>query len=194
MVDVTTTIASANLNILGGPATVEVSVDYGQRGDRGSLILYGQGKPSLVTHPTTPIIYDMYINLLASDDEYQWVYQYISKPGGPGWKALFKLQPNTYSSNTELSFVNGSTEVWIPVTAVTGSEESIASLVASNFNIQHSFVSQNPIAASVYVSDISLSPDEVLALPITIKGAEFLDGEWTLLSGEKIVHLFITVV
>lgn len=194
MADIVSTISSINLNVLSGPSTVEVAVDYGQRGDRGSLILYGQGKPHLVTLPSTPAVYDMYINLLPSDDEYQWVYQYISQPSGFGWKALFKLNPNTYSKNDVLSFTNGSAEIWIPVVSITGGDISLSNITSGNFNVQHTLIAQNPAASSIYVSDVALSPDDIMALPITIKAAEFVDGSWSLMSGEKTVHIFITMV
>jgi hypothetical protein len=191
---VETTIASANLNILGGPSKIDVSVDYGQRGDRGSLILYGQGKPYLVTLPESPLLYDMYVNLLPSDDEYQWVYQYINTPTGLSWKSLFKLQPNTYSTNEDLSFVDGSVEVWIPVSSVTGDDNPLSTLTASNFNVQYSIISQNPIASSITIGDVTTSPTDILSLPITINAVEFESDAWTSLSGQKSVHLFVTVV
>lgn len=194
MTDITSTISSINLNVLSGPSAIDIAVDYGQRGDRGSLILYGMGKPHLVTLPSTPAIYDMYINLLPSDDQYQWVYQYISQPSGNGWVPLFKLNPNTYSKNEVLSFNNGSAEIWIPIAFITGGEVSIANINASSFNVQNTIISQSPIASSVYVGDIAISPDEILALPITIKASEYVDGTWSLLSGEKTVHIFITMV
>jgi hypothetical protein len=198
MVDISSTISSANLNILGGPTKVEVSVDYGQRGDRGSLILYGQGKPYLVTLPESPLLYDMYVNLLPSDDEYQWVYQYINTPTGLSWKSLFKLQTNTYSTNEDLSFVDGSVEVWIPIVSVTGNasqnQNGLTNLNASNFNVQYSIVSQNPTASSITIGDITTSPTDVISLPITIKAVEFESDAWSALSGQKTVHLFVTVV
>jgi hypothetical protein len=194
MTDIVSTISSINLNVLSGPSSIDIAVDYGQRGDRGSIILYGQGKPHLVTLPSTPAVYDMYINLLPSDDEYQWVYQYISQPSGYGWRPLFKLNPNTYSKNSVLSFTNGSAEIWVPIVSITGGEMSISGLSSGSFNVQHTVISQSPVASSIYVSDLAISPDDILALPITIKASEFSGGDWSLLSGEKTVHIFITMV
>lgn len=194
MVDVSSTIASANINIIGGPSQIDVSVDYGQRGDRGSLILYGQGKPYLVSLPEAALLYDMYVNLLPSDDEYQWVYQYINTPSGLSWKSLFKLTPNTYSKNNSFSFVNGSVEFWIPISSITGQDNPLSTLAASNFNVQHSIISQNPTASSITVGDVETSPTDILSLPITINAAEFQSGAWSSLSGQKTVHLFVTVV
>ena len=194
MADISTTIASANLNILGGPSKIDISVDYGQRGDRGSLILYGQGKPHLVSLPESPLLYDMYVNLLPSDDEYQWVYQYINTTVGMSWKSLFKLEPNTYSTNEDLSFVDGSVEVWIPISSVTGQDNPLSTLDASNFNVQYSVISQNPTASSIVIGDVTTSPTDILSLPITIYASELSSGTWSDLSGQKTVHLFVTVV
>jgi hypothetical protein len=194
MADILTTIASANLNIIGGPTTVEVSVDYGQRGDRGSLILYGQGKPYVVNLPETASLYDMYVNLLPSDDEYKYVYQYINTPTGLQWTSLFKLEVNTYSNNQDLSFVNGSVEIWIPISSVTGSATPLSSINSGSFNIQYSIVSQNPIASSLSIGDVTTSPTDILSLPITINASELSSGTWSPLSGQKTVHLFVTMV
>jgi hypothetical protein len=192
MVDAT--ISSANLNILGGPSKIDVSIDYGQRGDRGSLILYGQGKPYLVNLPEPAALYDMYVNLLPSDDEYQWVYQYINTSTGLEWRSLFKLQPNTYSNNETLSFVDGLVEIWIPIISVTGLDNGPSTLTAANFNVQYSIVSQNPLASSITIGEVETSPTEILSLPITIHASELIDDSWSDVSGEKTVHLFVTVV
>lgn len=194
MVDISTTVASANLNILGGPSKIDVSVDYGQRGDRGSLILYGQGKPYVVDLPETASLYDMYVNLLPSDDEYQYVYQYINTPSGLAWTSLFKLQANTYSNNQELSFVDGSVEVWIPVSSVTGADNPLSSITSGNFNVQYSIVSQNPIASSFSLGDVTTSQTDILSLPITIYASELESDTWSPISGQKTVHLFVTMV
>lgn len=194
MVDISTTVASANLNILGGPSKIDVSVDYGQRGDRGSLILYGQGKPYVVDLPETASLYDMYVNLLPSDDEYQHVYQYINTPSGLAWTSLFKLQANTYSNNQELSFVDGSVEVWIPVSSVTGADNPLSSITSGNFNVQYSIVSQNPIASSFSLGDVTTSQTDILSLPITIYASELESDTWSPISGQKTVHLFVTMV
>lgn len=193
MVDVLTTIASANLNILGGPSKIDVSVDYGQRGDRGSLFLYGQGKPYLVSLPETPLLYDMYVNLLPSDSEYQWVYQYVNTPTGLSWKSLFKLVPNTYSTNENVSFVDGAVEIWIPLSSITG-KSGQTMIDASKFNVQYSIISQDPIASSISIGDVTDSQTGIWSLPITISAVEFVSNSWSNVSGQKAVHLFVTMV
>jgi hypothetical protein len=90
--------------------------------------------------------------------------------------------------------VDGSVEVWIPVSSVTGSEAPLSSLTAESFNIQYSIVSQNPIASSFSIGDVTTSPTDILSLPITINASELDSGTWSPLSGQKTVHLFVTMV
>jgi hypothetical protein len=48
--------------VLGGPDTVNVEVDFGDKGDRGSLIFVGNGNPDSVDIGQDPRVFDLYIN------------------------------------------------------------------------------------------------------------------------------------
>jgi len=187
-------LSSDELTVLGGPAEISVDVDFGPQGDRGSLILYGLGKPDNVVLPETPQVYDSYINLSSSDDEYLFMYQYIAGPnnGSPVWTKLFKLVPNFYSENLQRTFADGTVELAIPLAAIVP-PDLIGNYTADSFNIQVQVLGLNPIAASVSVSEIEIF-NNLVSLPISINAAELVDGVWELASGEKTVHLFITVV
>jgi hypothetical protein len=187
-------LSSDDLTVLGGPAEISVDVDFGPQGDRGSLILYGLGKPDEVVLPETPQVYDSYINLLNSDDEYLFMYQYISGPnsGNPTWTKLFKLVPNIYGENSVRTFVDGKIDINIPVAAIVPSE-LIGNYSAEDFNIQVQILGESPVAASVSVAEIQIF-NNLVSLPISVNAAELVDGSWSLLSGQKTVHLFITVV
>lgn len=186
-------LSSDELTVLGGPAEITVDVDFGPKGDRGSLILYGFGKPTDVTLPETPQIYDTYINLLTSDDEYQFIYQYIAGDGGtPVWTKIFKLTPNIYSENIQRTFVDGQIQVNLPIAAIVPVDD-IGLYQASSFNIQCSILGSNPISHSVSVSEIAIAND-IVSLPITINAIEYSSDAWVAVSGAKTIHLFITVV
>lgn len=97
------------VSIVGGPSTVKVDVDLGATGQRGSLILYGLGKPTdpSVTFRPKPQLLDWYINLDVNDSEYQYIYQYIIKDGIYVWNRIFKIVPNVFNENKTITFVNG---------------------------------------------------------------------------------------
>jgi len=187
-------LSSDELTVLGGPAEISVDVDFGPQGDRGSLILYGLGKPDNVVLPETPQVYDSYINLLPSDDEYQFMYQFIAGPnnGTPVWTKIFKLTPNIYFENVERTFVDGQIDINIPVAAIVPSD-LIGSYTAENFNVQANILGTSPISIGVSVSEIEIVSN-LVSLPISISAIEYSESEWIALEGQKTVHLLITVV
>lgn len=186
-------LSTDDLTVLGGPAEVSVDLDFGPQGNRGSIMFVGKSKPAIFNFPETPRIYDTYINLLPSDDEYLTMYQYIAGAGGsPSWAKLFKVIPNTYNENLSRTFVNGSLEINIPVAAIVPVDQ-IGSYTAADFNIQCNVLNVNPVSLGVTIGEIELF-DNLMSLPITVSGVEFSDGEWSDLSGQKVVHLSITVV
>lgn len=106
MADQTVTIAEDTVVVTGGASTLNVDVNYGAPGSDGSLILYGQGKPTDpgVTFPVQPRLLDWYINIDNTDDEYLYIYQFIYKNATTTWNRIFKIIPNTYQTNKTVTF------------------------------------------------------------------------------------------
>ncbi len=182
-------LATDDLTVLGGPESIEVQIDYGPQGDRGSRIWAILGKPGATGVPMPPEgtnIGDIAINILSSDNEYLYQYQKSSS----GWTKLFKLIPNLYSTNRTVTFTNGvSDPILISLSDIVPST-SIATMTSANFNIQYSVLNSNPMATTVSVSDIT----EAYNLPITIRATEYDDGDWSNLNSTYTVHLFISTV
>jgi hypothetical protein len=187
-------LSSDDLTVLGGPAEISVDVDFGPKGDRGSLIFYGLGKPDEIsTLPEDLKAYDTYINALTSDDEYQFLYQYISADGGtPSWVKIFKLTTNTYSQNYSRNFVDGAASVNIPVSLIVP-EGLVGDVPAENFNVQANIINQNPVSLSTTVSEVIIVDDQTV-LPLTFSAIEYDSGTWQSLAGQKTIHLLITMV
>jgi hypothetical protein len=164
-------------------------MDIGGTGKRGSQIFVSPGNPNDVEIGQTPEVFDICINTGASDDEYLYMYQYQNLGAVNQWVSLFKIIPNTFSSNITKSFSAGSTIINVPIANIT----STGNLLAANFNIQHSIVGNNPTSSSISVGTIAIV-DDVQVLPITINAIEFVDEAWSLLAGTKVIHLTITVV
>jgi len=192
MVDVI--VSPDSLSLVGGPSTVNVEVDFGPAGTRGSQIFVGRGQPN---NPSTvigqtPNILDLYINLASStiDEEYLNVYQYQSIDGSNTWVRLFDLQPENVSLKRTASFSSGSTIVYVPISQIT---PLVDGLNESNFNVQYSVENSNPISSSIVLGP----PEEqsgIINLPITINAVEFISNSWEPVSGNKNVNLFITMV
>lgn len=110
MADQNVVISSDTVTVSGGASALNVDVNFGNKGDDGSVILYGAGKPQnlpINSFPRTPRILDWYINTDSTDDEYLYIYQYIYANNTTNWARVFKIIPNAYQTNKFVSFVNG---------------------------------------------------------------------------------------
>jgi hypothetical protein len=109
-------MSSENISVFGGPASIDVNVDFGPKGQRGSLIFSGPGKPtdSIVVFPTPPQPLDLYINRLPSDFEYLFLYEYGIINGVEGWSKVLRLIPATAIANIPVIFIDGMARTLTP--------------------------------------------------------------------------------
>lgn len=189
-------LSTDELTVIGGPEQVQLSLDFGSQGIRGSYIFAGNGNPNDVTIGQTVNINDLYINVLSTSEEYSYLYQYQATPSGPVWNPLVKINPTLHSFNQEGTFetVSGTgRKVFnIPVASIVDLSTA-GTLTSSNFNIQHSINNLNPIASSTSVGTLS-TVDDIYVLPITVEAVEYSGGSWVPLNGLKTVHFLISIV
>lgn len=187
-------LSTDELTVLGGPAEISVDVDFGPSGERGSLTFVGNGKPETSLELPAGIdsvnVFDTYVNASPSDDEYQFLYQYLPSEGGSAnWTKIIKLASSSYSYNQTETFVSGSTDSPIVINLASFLPVDLFAIYSeSDFNIQANILGSNPISFGLSIGELSN-----LTLPITINGLEYIDGAWQPLSGPKTVHLLITI-
>jgi hypothetical protein len=182
-----------DITVLGPPNTVEVLVDIGPTGTRGSQVFAGIGNPNDIQIGQTPILNDLYINA-SPGDEYAYMYQYVSRPGGNTWIPLLSVNPTIYSGNFLTTFTSGAATILIPISDIidiTGTP-----LSADNFSIQYSVAHDNPIASSMTIPALVGNN-----LEIDFTAVEFRSdvdsgpyGDWALLNNEVLVHVFISIL
>jgi hypothetical protein len=174
--------------VFGPPEVVEVLVDIGPSGTRGSQVFVGVGDPNLVEIGQTPILNDLYINTSPGVD-YGYMYQYVSEPGGNTWIEILELNPTIYSQLHTTTYVDGVAQIVIPISnivTVTGSP-----LVSSNFVVQYSIAHTNPVASSISVPAL-VSPGTNLV--IDLAAVEYTGSVWQNLDEEVTTHLFISII
>jgi len=186
-------VSPDSLSLVGGPSSVNVEVDFGPAGTRGSQIFVGRGQPNnpATVIGQTPNILDLYINLAPAtiDDEYLNVYQYQSIDGSNSWVRLFDLLPESLSVKRLTTFTTGSAVLNIPIADITS---IVDGLTSENFNVQFSVEGSKPIAAAISLSIVEVS--QVQNLSVSITASELTGSTWAALSGNKTVNLFITMV
>lgn len=214
MVDVV--VASDNVVVVGGPSSVNVSLDIGPEGQRGSQIYTDQGKPTDVYLPDVQVN-DLYINLKQSDFEYLYLYKYSSFNGVLGWSKVLRLVPNTVLNNPIVRFINGQAHTIVvlqgQVYIVKGLYFPLAALFPdgalaisiNDLNIQHSFISSSDVSSGISLDSVS-SAFEVEIFTGTGYSTQTLDlgglyiraflnakESGTAINGFRTVHFLVTV-
>ena len=188
-------VGSIEVTTLGGPATIDVGLDFGPSGERGSYYFVGNGNPNIpgTVIGQTPKVFDMYINLLPTDEEYLFLYQYQYVNGSNIWVRLVDLVPGTYSESQSRIFSSGSLSFNIPVANIVPLD-LIPNISSANLSIQHSVLNNNnPVVSTLIVGEISIIGDLVM-LPITIKAKELSGSSWVNLAGTYRLDLSISMV
>jgi hypothetical protein len=188
-------LSNDDLTVFGGPETISLDLDIGPQGDRGSIIIGVLGDPrdtsveSTIVQDTQAL--DIAIDYNPYSTTYKTVFQKVSTGGGLQWTPLLTLKTNYYSSVKDVTAVDGI--LTIPPINLSEIADEI-NLTSANFSIQYSISSPTggPVSTSLVVSDVIDSP--IRALPLQIKGVEYIDNAWQPMAGPKRVHLFITVV
>lgn len=188
-----------DITVLGPPETVELLLNIGPQGTRGSKFFVGSGNPNSLTSGGEIFgqaieLNDMYINA-APGANYSYLWQYISTPSTNAWVEVLRINPTIYSSNVLVDFTAGTgssvgeASIVIPIENIV--TISGTPLTSDNFNVQYSIVSPvgNPITSSMSVP--SLVTEDLV---INLAASEFDSGTWQALVGETLVHVFITVV
>ena len=186
-------LSNDDITVLGPPELVELLVDIGPTGQRGSKFFVGTGEPnSLTTSGTifseTINLYDMYINS-APGVNYGYMYQYISESGGNTWVQVLKISPTLYSKRHTVTFASGAASITVPIANIV--TVSGTPLTASNFNVHYSIQGANPVASSIEVPALAGAGTNLV---VNLKAVKSVSGTWSNLTGEVTVHLFITVV
>jgi hypothetical protein len=193
-------LSNDDLTVFGGPETISLDLDIGPQGDRGSIIVGSNGNPQDANVNAAIVqslqALDIAIDYNPASATYKTVFQRVATATGTQWTTMFNLKTNYYSSIKEEVAVNGTLEITpINVADIYGSS-GVTAATSNAFNIQYSISSPDsagPLATTLLIKPL-ITSQGFLALPLEIKGVEYVDGEWAPMEGPKTVHLFITVV
>lgn len=177
-----------DVTVLAPPSIIEVLVDIGPQGTRGSQFFVGVGNPNSVDIGQTPNLNDLYINT-SPGGELGYLYQYRSEPGGNVWVEVLDIYPSVYSENAQVTFESGTSEVIIPVAdivTVTGTP-----LVSENFSVQYSIAHTNPVASAMQIPALVGAGDNLV---INLEAVEYAGGTWSALDESVTIHFNITIV
>ena len=191
-------LQTVDLDVFGGPTSLNVSTDFGKAGVRGTRVWVNNGPPEEKLTNQDVNLYDLYINTNSFDDYYSWLYQYIPSVGSPVWERVLKLNQQQYSSTNLIDFDEGTAILNIPMANITKD----TGLTTDRFIIRYSFENGSynettpgdstgfPIASSFTYGLPVISG--VRYLQIVFKATSFDGSEWSLLESSQKVHTFIS--
>ena len=209
-------LSSDSVTVLGGPSKLDVDLNIGASGERGSLFFTGLGNPNTLNlnlnFPVAPKIFDIFIDVDSGSASYLEAYQFLNEDGENNWSPVFRLDQKTYSLNKVVDFQNGEVSFNINLHALglfnqlpfVERENSFTyfnvQATLSNINLEDRSLSVLPSSLSIEVGDVfegtegsfdSGIPPEFL--PITLKAAEFDGTEWSLIQNKKtLVYISIS--
>jgi len=161
-----------DLVVLGPPTAVDVALDIGPQGPRGSTFFTGDGNPNLLTidqfaniHGRTPVYGDIYLNIDSTGTEYGKFYSYATVPGNDQWSPVIDLLQTmdlffTFNEQAADSYYS-----YISASAVLGSASAVPQL---RFDQNKRLVNAENIPINISASQVR-DFDDVFAATIANK-------------------------
>lgn len=174
--------------VLGPPTSIDVSIDVGPQGERGSRFFVGSGNPNLpgvIPAGQTPLVGDVFVNS-STASQYAWLYLYIQTPAGNSWTPALRLQPSIYSINSAVLFNSGAATISIPLANIVA---DVTILDVEKYTAQITAIKSNPVALSITSKSI-LGPNLILS----VKAIEYNGTAWSNLQGSVNLEIFISVI
>lgn len=147
------------LNVGGFVDQIDLSVDVGPQGRRGSITFAGNTIPPASPNSSVTDIYgmvdmfepgDLYIKTGSGTPYYAYLYIYQQQPGGNVWTPICPLQPTLYTDVLQFSFTAGASATKsIPFTAIFGT--ATTTVPATDFIITATAVEND---TNVYVFSV----------------------------------------
>lgn len=181
-------LANDDLTVLGPPASIDLQVDVGPQGDRGSYVYSGFNDPNIVSSPfvnKAPEIGDLFFRTSNNS-----VYQYVAIPGGEQWELISVIEPVSYTSIENITFSAGSGSVSILLNEIY--ENAPLNLTSDDIGVNAIVEKSNPVAISI--SGKTLTSGATRSLLIDFVAAEYSTGSWASLSGSANVNVNINLV
>ena len=177
-----------DLTVLGPPASIDLQVDIGAKGDEGSFIYSGTGDPNIVTGPFVSRekrLGDIFFRV-----DNNTFYQYISLPGGSQWQVISNVRPLIYNLIKNINFSAGSGSTSILLDSFFSNAP--IGLTPEEISVQLTAEGSNP--AVVSLSNKGITSGATRSLLLEFVAAEYVSGTWEDMSGSANLALTINVV
>jgi hypothetical protein len=182
--------SNPDLDVFGGPASIDLSVDFGATGRRGSFIWSGTLPPEQQLVNQEVFIGDFYINTNTGV-----VFEYTLQVGNPVWARVFNLSLPQVSQIIPVAFDTGVGQIVVP-TAIINPYETIEPelqpVVVEDLVIRYNIENQNPVSSGFTPIIQTVNGVELLIITLTAVEFDLMTNTWIPLNGLKNIHGFVT--
>jgi hypothetical protein len=175
--------------ILGPPDSVNLQLDIGPQGIRGSKIYTGVGEPATNPTITDVNINDIYIRTDPSGSGY--VYQYLSGViGSPNWVVVLQLNQLVYNARESVVFSEGTGTLVIPIYYIVGNftQDLVLSDLVTVFSAEY-----DKATAISLVSKLKINSNTDIELQFVGKEYDVSLDTWVDIDNAVVLNLSISV-
>lgn len=163
--------------VIGPPNTVEIQLDFGPTGQRGSKIFSGFDDPNTTSPSSNVLANDIYIRESQGQTE-GYIYQYLSDGiGGYQWEKIGNLKPAIYTEISNIAPVGGLYPYSVSL-ATAFSNYSVSSITADNVSVQVTpelSTASVPLLVTIYSKSINSLSNEI---EIDFNVLEYSGSSW----------------
>lgn len=182
-----------DLLVLGPVDNVELQVDIGPTGKRGSKYFVGAGDPNTpgVIPETEEIqIGDFFINSSTSSSDYGWLYvRQAGQNNIVSWVKAVQLQPAMYANNFTATFSSGLGSIPILLSDIVSQG---APTNTNKYVVQLTVLNAEPVLLTLQQKRIP-SPD-FDTLFLDVRAIRYTLGEWIPVSSDLNIGVTISVI
>jgi hypothetical protein len=175
--------------ILGPPDSVNLQLDIGPQGVRGSKIYTGVGEPATNPTITNVNIDDLYIRTDPSGSGY--VYQYLSGvTGSPNWVVVLQLNQLVYNARESVVFSEGTGTLVIPIYYIVGNftQDLVLADLVTVFSAEY-----DKATAISLVSKLKINSNTDIELQFVGKEYDVSLDTWADIDNAVVLNLSISV-
>jgi hypothetical protein len=178
---------TSDIVVLGPPQQIDLSLDVGSQGERGSRFFVGTGNPNspgVFPSGEIPILGDVFLNA-STGAEFSWLYVYVQSPSGNIWQPALRLQPGFYNRHIDATFnSSGISTILVPISEISP-DSSIIDVNRYVIQITPVFYN-NPI--SLVINSKSVVGEN---LQFIVEAIEYESSSWQNVEG--VVELGVTI-
>jgi len=173
--------------VLGSPQQIDLSLDIGSQGERGSRFFVGTGNPNnpgVLPSGEIFILGDVFLNA-STGAEFAWLYVYVQSPTENVWQPALRVQPGIYNRHVDATFnSNGMATISIPIADISP-DSAIVDVNRYVIQITPVFYA-NPVSLTISSKIVSGSN-----LQLVVEAIEYSSSLWQNLEG--VVELGVTI-